>query len=139
MADFMEQVKKRLISEPVIWLATVDHNLAPQPNPVWFLWEQDGTDLGSVLTCTRAGARRIAHLQRNPRGTLNFNTDESGGSIVVLSGEAQVLTEHPAALDVPPYLDKYRSGIDWISGSPQQFSIEYPTAVRIRLTRVRGF
>ncbi|MGC9438877.1 hypothetical protein [Streptomyces sp. WG5] len=44
MADFMERVRKHLISEPVIWLATV--------------------------------------------------------------------TEHPAALDVPPCPDTYRSGID---------------------------
>ncbi|MFE4564688.1 pyridoxamine 5'-phosphate oxidase family protein [Streptomyces anulatus] len=39
---FGEEVGKRLAEEHVIWLTTIGADTTPQPNPVWFHWENDG-------------------------------------------------------------------------------------------------
>jgi hypothetical protein len=39
--DFGKRAAERLAKEKVIWLTTVGVDGAPQPNPVWFVWESD--------------------------------------------------------------------------------------------------
>jgi PPOX class probable F420-dependent enzyme len=91
---FGARVARRLREEHVIWLTTVDASGAPQPTPVWFLWDGD-----TVLIYNRNDARRIAHVQRNPRVALHFDGDKWGGDIVVITGTAQ-----PFPHDVTPII-----------------------------------
>ena len=134
-SPFGERVRGRLTEDPVIWLTTVGHDLTPQPNPVWFLW--DGAD--SILVYNRANAKRLANLQRRPRVSLNFDSDGDGGDIVILTGDAEMVEGQPPVTEYPEYLEKYRERIVQISGSPEAFAKNYSVSVRIRLSRVRGF
>ena len=131
---FGERVRRRLRDEQVIWFTTVGGDGTPQPNPVWFLWEDTG-----ALVYNRSDANRLTHIRSRPQVCLHFDGDGRGGDISVLTGRAQVLTGHPLAHELPGYLDKYRESMIRVSGSPEAFSTAYPVPVRVDVTRVRGF
>ena len=84
---FGERVARRLGDERLMWLTTVDANGTPQPTPVWFLWDEATS---TFLIYSRSDAKRLEHLQRNPRVGLNFDGNGSGGDIIVFTGVAEV-------------------------------------------------
>ena len=129
---FGARVARRLREEHVIWLTTVDASGTPQPNPVWFLWDGD-----TVLIYNRNDARRIAHIQRNPRVALHFDGDKQGGDIVVITGTAQLMPKEPPADQLPAYMDKYRD-LMRRSFTPESFAAAYSVAMRVRPRIVRG-
>src|SRR5579872_2897910 len=61
---FGERVARRLHNDRLIWFTTVDAKGTPQPTPVWFLWDDETS---TILMYSRADARRLAHVQQNPR------------------------------------------------------------------------
>ena len=75
---FGNRVRLRLHDEQVIWFTTVGGDGTPQPNPVWFLWEDN-----SALVYSRPDANRLTHIRRRPQVCLHFDGDGSGGDIVV--------------------------------------------------------
>jgi PPOX class probable F420-dependent enzyme len=133
-SPFGARVRDRLRDEQVIWFTAVALDGTPQPNPVWFLWQDD-----AVLVYNKRGARRLDYVRERPRVALHLNGDRRGGDIIVLTGIADVLDDAAPPHAVPAYLDKYRRGMTRVSGSPEAFSQAYPAAVRVRPARVRGF
>ena len=131
---FGQRVQQRLRDEQVIWLTTVGADGTPQPNPVWFLI--DGT---TAFVYNRPDARRLAHVRRNPRVTLNLDGDGRGGDIIVLSGYAEIADDQPLSHEFPPYLAKYQAAAERVSANVAEFSAEYSVALRITIDRVRGF
>jgi PPOX class probable F420-dependent enzyme len=133
-SEFGARVRERIETEHVIWFTTVGADGTPQPNPVWFLWQDDG-----LLVFNRAGAKRLAHIEARPQVSLHFNGNDQGGDIVVLSGTARRLEGHPRPHEVPEYVAKYGDAMAGISGDTETFGAAYPVAVRIDVARVRGF
>lgn len=84
-SKFGRVVKKQLKNEYFIWLTTVDAKGAPQPRPVWFIWEDD-----SFLIFSQPNAFKVKHLKNNPRVSLHFNTEDEAGEkhVIVFVGEA---------------------------------------------------
>lgn len=132
---FGERVRRRLADDRVIWLTTVGRDGTPQPNPVWFLWQGDD----SVLIYNSITANRLAHIRRNPRVCLHFDSNGRGGDIVVLTGTAEVLDDYPSVVDNAAYRDKYAQGIEQVSGSAEAFAAQYAVPALIHITRTRGF
>ena len=134
-SEFGHAVQRHLKEQYVIWLTTIDSNLTPQPRPVWFIYQDD-----SFLIFSQAKAHKVAHLKKNPRVALNFNTDETGDKhVIVFTGEAFIDTECPPAHEVPSYFQKYKDGIAELDMTPEGFSRDYSVAVRIRPAEVRGW
>ena len=133
-STFGRRVHERLSREAVVWLTTVGADGTPQPNPVWFLW--DGED--SILVYNRLGANRIAHVKARPRVSLNLDGNGQGGDIIVLAGDAELLDDHPLAYDNPQYIAKYGERAAQTFGDSRNFAEQYPIAMRIRITKVRG-
>jgi PPOX class probable F420-dependent enzyme len=131
-----DRFQLRLAGEQVIWLTTVAQDGTPQPNPVWFLWEA-GEGGNSVLTFSQPGAKRLAHIKRNPHVSLTLNSTPSGGDVTVVLGTAEVIGGDPSAF--PDYVAKYRSDIERISGSVEAFANDYSVPMRIHVSGVRGF
>jgi PPOX class probable F420-dependent enzyme len=131
---FSARVARHLREDRVVWLTTVTPGGAPMPSPVWFLWQEPDT----VLVFSRAGTARERNLRANPRVSLNFAGDGSGGDIVVLSGRAAIEPELGPADRVPAYVEKYGWGFDRLGVTPEEFARRYPLPLRIRLTGVRG-
>jgi PPOX class probable F420-dependent enzyme len=110
-SKFGRVVKRHLNDDYVIWLTTVDSNLAPHPRPVWFIWEED-----TFLIFSQANAHKVKHISKNQKVALHFNTDEAGEEhVIVFLGNAS------------------------IDMTPEEFSREYSTAIRIRPTVLRGW
>jgi PPOX class probable F420-dependent enzyme len=132
---FGERVARRLRDERLIWFTTVDAKGMPQPTPVWFLWDETNS---TMLIYSRADAKRLVHLQQNPRVALNFDGNGTGGDIIVITGEAWVSTDDPPADRLPIYAEKYRDFIARRYETPEKFASIYPVALRIRPITVRG-
>jgi PPOX class probable F420-dependent enzyme len=134
-STFGQAVKEHLKNQYVIWLTTVDSNLTPQPRPVWFIWEDE-----SFLIFSQAKAHKVAHIKKNPKVALHFNTDESGDKhVIVFTGEASIDTNCPPAYQVDAYFEKYKQGISDLDMTPEEFSNEYSVALRIQPTEIRGW
>jgi PPOX class probable F420-dependent enzyme len=134
-SDFGRAAQEHLKHQYVIWLTTVDSSDTPQPRPVWFIWQKD-----SLLIFSQAKAHKVAHIKRNPKVALNFNTDESGDKhVIIFTGEAFIDTDCPPAHQIPAYFEKYRDGIAALDMTPEGFSSEYSVAIRIHPAEVRGW
>lgn len=132
---FGRAVARLLKNEYVIWLTTVDSNLTPQPRPVWFIWEAD-----SFLIFSQPHAHKVKHIAKNPGVALHFNTDETGDkNVIVFTGEASIDASCPPAHNIPAYFKKYKTGISDLNTTPEGFSAEYSTAIKINPTDVRGW
>lgn len=131
---FGQRVAERLRDEHIIWLTTVGADGTPQPNPVWFLWDGE-----SMLIYNKTGARRLAHIERNPRVSLNFEGDAGGNDIVILTGEARLSPGEVSPDKNAAYVAKYRESITGSFQTPEHFASLYPVPLRITIEKVRGF
>jgi PPOX class probable F420-dependent enzyme len=131
--EFGARAARRLRDERIGWLVTVSADRTPQPIPVWFLW--DGQ---ALLVYSQPDTAKLRNIALNPRVALHLDGDGQGGDVVILSGEAHVVTDGPPANQVPAYLEKYRQGMARIGMTPEMFARTYSTALRITPTRVHG-
>jgi len=132
--DYGARILRRLRNEEAIWMTAVDENGLPQPNPVWFVWEND-----SFLIYTQPNARRLRHIARNPNVSLHFDGGEYGEDVVVFTGESRIDSDAPPANTHLAYLEKYRTGIARLGADPEEFAGRYSVALRVTPKKVRGF
>ena len=133
-AELESKARELIKREYVIWLTTVGSDLAPQPRPVWFIWDKD-----SFLIFSQPQAHKLKHIKERPNVSLHFNTDKTGDQdVIVYIGKAQIDTSVPAAHKVLAYLKKYGTGIKDLGATPEQFSQEYSVAIRVTPTSLRG-
>ncbi len=118
-----------------VWLTTVRADGMPQPTPVWFIYEPDGT----FLVYTQPHAQKLRNIQQNPQVALSFAFDDHANEYAVVMGEAKVDdTALPLHLNIA-YLDKYRAGIvNDLNTTPDQLAAAFTAAIRVTPTRVRG-
>ncbi len=134
-SKFGRVAKQHLQDEYFVWLTTVDLKLAPQPRPVWFVWEA-----GSFLIFSQPHAHKVAHIRKNPKVALHFNADETGDQhVIVFVGEAIIDDKSLPAYQVPTYFRKYEDGIAGLKMTPEEFSHDYSVAIKIRPTHLRGW
>ncbi|GAB0107268.1 hypothetical protein JMUB6875_62620 [Nocardia sp. JMUB6875] len=132
--DFGAKVTKRLGQDTVIWLTTVSPSGTPQPNPVWFQWED-----GAFLVFTQPGTPKLRNIAANPRVSLNFNSSDSGGDVVVFTGTAEIDEGGASAAELDAFVEKYTEGLVDIGMTREQFFADYAVPLRIVPDRVRGF
>jgi PPOX class probable F420-dependent enzyme len=131
---FGRHVNRRLRQEKIIWLTTIDSNNTPQPRPVWFHWDGE-----TFLIFSERQKAKLRHIAGNPRVALNFNTDEDGGDVAVLTGDARILHEPPDPNRVKTYLRKYRSSIKDLGMTIKEFSDAYAIPILVTPQAMRGF
>jgi PPOX class probable F420-dependent enzyme len=127
-------VRRRLKEEYIVWMTTVGSDLAPQPRPVWFIWDHD-----SFLIYSQPHAHKVQHLLKHPRVALHFNSDRTADNdVLVFIGEARIDPDAPPAHKVRAYVKKYRDGIAGLNVTPEQMADEYSVGIRVTPTSVRG-
>lgn len=132
--QFHARVADRLNKEIVGWLTTVGANGVPQPNLVWFLW--DGGDTIQIYSQDNHKVRNIA---RDSGVSFNLNSNDMGGDMIVLTGTAVIDNSRSAAVDNPPYIEKYAGEIKGLGSTPAQFAAGYHVPIVITITKLRGF
>lgn len=133
-SPFGQRVRERLEHERVVWLTTTGPDGTPQPNPVWFVWDD-----GGFLVYNLAHAKRLSHIRDRPQVTLHFNSDEQGGDVVVFRGLAHPADTQPPAHENAAYVAKYREAMESVSGSLEEFSKTYPQVLRVQVNAIRGY
>ncbi len=131
---FGARVERRLQDEQVIWLTTTSRDGTPQPNPVWFLWDQE-----AFWIYTEPGSYKVRNLRRNPRVSLHFDAGEGGEDVMVFTGSAVLDENPPLAHHNPLYLEKYRQGIVEIEMTPERMGEQYCLAIQVVPDKLRGF
>ncbi|HEX4705913.1 MAG TPA: TIGR03667 family PPOX class F420-dependent oxidoreductase [Pseudonocardiaceae bacterium] len=126
-------VRDRLATDIVIWLTTVGADGTPQPNPVWFVVDDDG-----FLVYNQADAHRLTHIKHRPRVALNLNSPDGSG-VVVFAGSAARADDVPPCHEQPAYVEKYLPRMERISGTAEKFAADYPVPMRIKILSTRGF
>lgn len=129
-----QRIRKELADEAVIWMTTTSADGTPQPNPVWFL--PDGDD---IIVYSHNTAARNSNIERNPKVSLNFNSDFHADRMSVIIGTASVDSSYPPAIDNDAYQQKYGALIPGIGMTAQDHSDTYGVAIRIVPTKIRGW
>ncbi|WP_194817315.1 TIGR03667 family PPOX class F420-dependent oxidoreductase [Nocardia sp. XZ_19_385] len=127
------KVAPRLEQEGLIWLTTVGSSGTPQPNPVWFQWRD-----GEFLIFSEPGQAKLRNIKRNPRVSLNLNTD-GGYDVGVLTGNARIDDSAPSAAELEAYAIKYAAGLKSLGMTAEKFFATYSVAIRVAPDRLRGF
>jgi PPOX class probable F420-dependent enzyme len=140
MIDFKSKLGRKALrhlkQEYFVWLTTVDTKGTPQPRPVWFVLEGD-----SLVIYSQPSAFKLKHILNNPNVSLHFNTPDPKGEedVIVFSGLARIDAKAEPVNKNNMYMRKYRGGIKGLGSTPQQFTQEYSTMIRIKLTSLRGW
>lgn len=133
--DFGARVARRLTEERIIWLTTVRADGRPEPSPVWFLW-----DGASVLIYSQPNTVKLRNIATRPRVALSFNTTEGGDDVIVFAGDAWIANDAPPSNEVPAMLAKYHADLTRPGGfTAEDFARDYPVAIRVTPTKLRGF
>lgn len=131
--EFGQRVARRLAEERIAWLTTIDSSGAPQPRPVWFLW-----DGATFLIYSRPGTAKLRHVAERSQVALHLDGDGLGGDIVVFTGQAEIDPAAPPADQVPAYAAKYRPGFARIGMTAAEFAASYSVALRVTPLKLRG-
>jgi PPOX class probable F420-dependent enzyme len=131
--EFGARVARRLADELIGWLVTVNGRGAPQPSPIWFLWDE-----GSILLYSQPETAKLRNVAANPRVAMHLPADAVGDDVVIVSGRAAI-SDDPPAHELPRYLDKYGELIERNGWTPESFAADYSVPLRIRPTGLRGF
>ncbi len=132
---FGSRVDRRLREEGIIWFTTVRADRTPQPSPVWFLWDGE-----TFLIYSRPKTQKLRNISINSRVALHLDGDGRGGNIVVITGEARIARDTPAADRVPAYAQKYEAGgyLARIGTSAAGFAKSYSVPIRVTPIALRG-
>ena len=123
----------RLMADPVAWVTTVKPNGQPQSAPVWYLVRD-----GDLIVYSHRTAQRTRNIAHQPLVSVHLN-DVDGEDIFAFEGVAEVdPTLVPTSQD-PEYQAKYGARIAGFGWAVDYMDTEYPTPIRIRLTRLTGF
>lgn len=131
--EFGARAARRLNEEMIGWLTTVSSSGAPEPSPIWFLWDGE-----TAVIYSRPNTPKLRHIAASSKVSLSLDGDGRGGDIVILTGDAQIDEAIPPANEVPEYVAKYAKGITGIGMTPASFAAAYSVPIRFRPARLRG-
>ena len=123
---------RRLDTELVAWLTTVNPDGQPQASPIWFLW--DGQEL---LLYSMTRAPRNGNIEDRPLVAFNLESGLDGEDVVTAEGAARIVPDEPPASANPTYLAKYKRMFDAYGWTPDWYAERYSVPIRIRPTRWR--
>jgi PPOX class probable F420-dependent enzyme len=125
---------ERLEREVMGWLTTVTASDRPQTSPVWFVVHDD-----AVYVQSRPHAAKLSNIRANGKVSFHLDSDGTGGDIVTIDADAEILDTAPTELsDV--YLAKYERVIrERLRSTPEAMIADYSTTVHLIPRRVRAW
>ena len=132
--EFGRRVEARLQQDQLLWLTTVASDYTPQPALIWFYWDGE-----TVLVYSQPNAPKLRNIAVHPTVSLNFQANDEGEDVIVLTGEAVVDPSAPPSNRHDEYRQKYARGTIQIGMTPESLAAEFSVALRVTPTKVRGF
>lgn len=130
--DAGAEALRRLATEAIGWLTTVNPDGQPQSSPIWFLWRN-----GTIIVYSHVRAPRNANIEGNPHVAFNLNTDDGGDNVVTMEGEARIDLRLPPCSEDADFQARYRARIDGYGWTPEWHAANYPVPIVITPTRWR--
>jgi PPOX class probable F420-dependent enzyme len=113
------RVLRRLETELMGWVTTINPDGQPQSSPIWFLWRD-----GEVVVYSHKRAPRNANVEANPRVAFNLNTDPDGEDVVTMEGAPDRPGPSPSSADVA-FQAKHRHMLDRYGWTPEWLAENY--------------
>ncbi|MDQ2684081.1 MAG: TIGR03667 family PPOX class F420-dependent oxidoreductase, partial [Chloroflexota bacterium] len=121
------KVARQVVERSLGWLTTVSSDGTPQPNPVWFIWDD-----GSFVIFSRPNQAKLTNIARHPRVSFNFEATEDEEQVTIFTGSAQIIdraTLPQSLLDA--YAAKYAEGMIRIELPRERYEQEYTAVIRV--------
>lgn len=117
-----------------MWLTSVRADGTPQPTPIWFIRDADG----SFILYSMPDAQKVKNIRQNPKVTLNFNIDPGAEYYIVLTGEARIDESIPPSNQSEAYQTKYAALMPPINFTPDSLASAFSLPIRVVVTGSRG-
>jgi PPOX class probable F420-dependent enzyme len=118
----------------IVWLGSVRPDGRPHLVPVWYFWNGE-----TLLVLSQPGTRKVRNLERDRRVTVALDDTRLGRDVVLLEGEATLMTvpsaEASASGAVTAYLEKYAGLLAEMDWSADKYVADYSQAILILPTR----
>jgi PPOX class probable F420-dependent enzyme len=126
---------KRLEEQKLAWLTTVDSMGTPQPNPVWFIWED-----GVIYIFSKPHQAKLGNIARSGRVAVNLEATADEEHITIFTGRAEIID--PADLPegiLDRYAARYRDGMQGINMTRAEYEAAYTVPIRFTPEKLRGW
>lgn len=123
-------VEQRLRTGPIIWLTTLRPNGRPHMVAVWFLWDGE-----QFLIFSQPNTQKIRNLRYSSRVTLALDDTHGGGDVIVIDGEAELLTDPDINAALPAFAEKYAANLKRMGTSAEAMAKSYSQGIRITPTK----
>jgi PPOX class probable F420-dependent enzyme len=132
--EFGAKVIQRIEDQKLAWLTTVSADGTPQPNPVWFIWDE-----GSFVIFSRPNQAKLNNIRRSGRVSFNLESiDEE--TITIFTGHAQIVdyASIPQAV-LDRYAERYAEGMEAIKLTRAEYEAAYTVPIRFTPEKLRGW
>lgn len=129
------KVANQVVERKLAWLTTVAADGTPQPNPVWFIW-----DNGSFIIFSRPNQAKLKNIALRPRISLNFEATEDEEQITIFTGSAEIIDRATVPQTLfDAYAEKYAQGMINIELPREQYEAAYTSVIRFTPEKLRGW
>ena len=133
--EFGAKTGRRVEADKLAWLTTVDSKGTPQPNPVWFLWDD-----GSFVIFSKPNQAKLANIARSGRVSFNFEATADEEQITIFTGAAELVDRATISQEIlDRYAEKYAQGMINIKLPRTEYEASYTEVIRFTPEKVRGW
>ena len=133
-SDFGAKIVQRIEDQKLAWLTTVSSDGTPQPNPVWFIF-----DNGTFVIFSQPNQAKLANIRRSDRVSFNLESiDEE--TITIFTGHAEIVPYEsiPKSL-LDRYIERYAEGLKNLNMTRAEYEAAYTVPIRFTPEKLRGW
>jgi PPOX class probable F420-dependent enzyme len=123
-------IDERLRTNPIIWLTTVRPDNRPHMVAVWFLWDGE-----KFLIFSQPNTQKLRNLRHNSHVTLALDDTHGGGDVIVIDGEAELLTDPDVNATLAGFAQKYDARLKRTGMDAATLAKSYSQGIRITPTK----
>ncbi|HZU65805.1 MAG TPA: TIGR03667 family PPOX class F420-dependent oxidoreductase [Ktedonobacteraceae bacterium] len=123
-------VDQRLRSDLIIWLTTVRPDGRPHMVAVWFLWDGE-----QFLIFSQPNTQKVRNLRHSSHVTLALDNTDGGEDVIVIDGEAELLTDPDINATLAAYKQKYAADFKEMNTTAEEMAKSYSQGIRVRPTK----
>jgi PPOX class probable F420-dependent enzyme len=123
-------VDQRLRTDPIIWLTTVRPDNRPHMVAVWFLWDGE-----KFLIFSQPNTQKLRNLRHSSHVTLALDDSHGGGDVIVIDGEAELLTNPDVNATLAGFAQKYDAFLKRMGMDAATLAKSYSQGIRITPTK----
>ena len=132
--EFGAKVAQRIEDQKLAWLTTISADGTPQPNPVWFIWND-----GAFIIFSQPNQAKLSNIRRTGRVSFNLESiDEE--TITIFTGRAEIVPYEsiPQTL-LERYAQRYAEGLKNLKMTRAEYEAAYTVPIRFTPERLRGW